>query len=95
MNQHTPFNNHKYPHHDHARPLRPQRPQDAVLATTTVTIEKKEITVSRRANLKGEYIQITERSGHGYFNSVKIPSTGKEQIVIAIQSLFDDEPEPR
>ncbi|MEI7808608.1 MAG: hypothetical protein WCJ07_09015 [Verrucomicrobiota bacterium] len=58
---------------------------------TTLTVEKKEFTISRRANLKGEYIQITEQSKNGYFNSVKIPSTGLEQLVIALQTLFDND----
>ncbi len=61
---------------------------------TTLTVEKKDLTLERRANPNGEYIQITERSHHGYFNAIKIPSTGKEQLITAIELLFDETEKP-
>ena len=92
MENHHPYERRRFAPANSNLPLPqrslPPRPQDATHVIEHLQIERKNISVSRRGNVRGEYLQITEESLDGRFRaSVKIPITGAADFIRAIQKV--------
>lgn len=59
-----------------------------IIASRSLTIERKHFTIEFRENERGRFLRITEEA-HGRRNTVIIPSTGLEAFEDALDDVLD------